>query len=364
MQTTIKQDTSPLKLVHKQFNFKLPDDLQCALPTEERGISRDEVKLLVSTMSNDQIVHSQFKNLEAFLRPGDVLVVNTSGTLKAALEAWRPNGQLVRIHFSNQLKNGQWLVEVRQIINGSSQRLHDIAQGEILALKHGGSIQLDRLYYSNTRKDHLKLWMANLQLPIELAAYFDYYGMPIRYHHTKAIYPQRYYQTAFARELGSAEMPSAGRAFTPELITRLVSKGILFAPILLHTGVASLEIDERPYEEYYEVPESSAAIINLAKSKGQRIIAVGTTAVRAIETVSQSNGKVHAETGWTDTFITPERGLYTIDALLTGFHEPRASHLLMLEALSGQEHLKHTYSAALEEKYQWHEFGDLHLIMP
>jgi S-adenosylmethionine:tRNA ribosyltransferase-isomerase len=223
---------------------------------------------------------------------------------------------------------------------------------------------LESPYYNKTRKEHLKLWRAHLQLPVDLNSYFDYYGMPIRYHHTKAIYPQSYYQTAFSRKLGSAEMPSAGRAFTPELITRLVSKGVLFAPILLHTGVASLEIDEKPYEEYYEVPESSAAIINLAKSKGGRIIAVGTTVVRAIETVSQTNGNVQAGADWTNTFITPERGLFTIDALLTGFHEPRASHLLMLEALSGRKHLQKTYQAALNEKYQWHEFGDLHLILP
>jgi S-adenosylmethionine:tRNA ribosyltransferase-isomerase len=184
-----------------------------------------------------------------------------------------------------------------------------------------------------------------------------------------------YYQSVYATEVGSAEMPSAGRAFTPELITRLVANGVRIVPLILHTGVASLEDDEPPYEEFYRVPAETAEAINAARAAGRRVIAVGTTVVRALETVTDRNGSIHPGEGWTDVFITPERGIRSVDAMLTGLHEPRSTHLSMLEALagrgsvcaltnSGREHLQVAYAEALEEGYLWHEFGDLHLILP
>jgi S-adenosylmethionine:tRNA ribosyltransferase-isomerase len=164
--------------------------------------------------------------------------------------------------------------------------------------------------------------------------------------------------------MGSAEMPSAGRAFTPELITRLIAQGVQFAPLILHTGVASLEEHEPPYEEYYRVPAASARLINNARAAGRRILAVGTTSVRALETVADTDGSVHAGEGWTDVIITPQRGLHAVDGLLTGLHEPRSSHLSMLSALAGFDHLRKAYGEALSQGYLWHEFGDLHLILP
>jgi S-adenosylmethionine:tRNA ribosyltransferase-isomerase len=177
-------------------------------------------------------------------------------------------------------------------------------------------------------------------------------------------WPLSYYQTVYATEAGSAEMPSAGRAFTPELITRLVAGGVQIAPLLLHTGVASLEAHEPPYEEYYRVPRETAALVNAAQRDGRRVIAVGTTVVRALETVADPAGTVRPGTGWTRLVITPERGLRTVTGLLTGLHEPQASHLAMLEALAGRAHLRLTYTEALRQHYLWHEFGDLHLILP
>ena len=158
-------------------------------------------------------------------------------------------------------------------------------------------------------------------------------------------------------------MPSAGRAFTPELITRLVARGVQVAPLLLHTGVASLEDHEPPYEEYYEIPAASARLINQARREGRRVIAVGTTVVRALETVV-ADGEVHPGQGWTGLVITPQRRLRAVSGLLTGLHEPRASHLAMLAALAGEAHLRLAYAEALRERYLWHEFGDLHLILP
>ena len=158
-------------------------------------------------------------------------------------------------------------------------------------------------------------------------------------------------------------MPSAGRAFTPQLITKLASHGVEIVPLLLHTGVSSLEEGEQPYAERYRISEASARRITRARRDGRRIIAVGTTVVRTLETVTDAAGVTHAGMGWTDVVVTPLRGARSVDGLLTGFHEPRASHLLMLAAIAGCQHLRVAYDAALAQRYLWHEFGDLHLIL-
>jgi S-adenosylmethionine:tRNA ribosyltransferase-isomerase len=194
--------------------------------------------------------------------------------------------------------------------------------------------------------------------------YLSRYGFPIRYSYVKQFWPISYYQTVYATEVGSAEMPSAGRPFTPELITDLVARGVQIVPLILHTGVASLESHEPPYEEYYRVPAETARAVNAARTVGRHVVAVGTTVVRALETVTDSRGITHPGEGWTHLVVTPEHGLRAVHALLTGLHEPRASHLAMLEALAGRVHLQITYAEALRERYLWHEFGDLHLILP
>jgi S-adenosylmethionine:tRNA ribosyltransferase-isomerase len=206
--------------------------------------------------------------------------------------------------------------------------------------------------------------VATLQLPLSLEAYLSQYGFPIRYNYVSDPWPLEYYQTVYATEPGSAEMPSAGRAFTPELITRLVAQGVQIAPLILHTGVASLEDHEPPYEEFYRVPLETARLINQVKQAGKRVIAVGTTVVRALETITEADGVVYPGEGWTRLVITPERPLRAIDGLLTGLHEPEATHLARLQALAGPEQICRTYSTALQERYLWHEFGDLHLILP
>jgi S-adenosylmethionine:tRNA ribosyltransferase-isomerase len=209
-----------------------------------------------------------------------------------------------------------------------------------------------------------RLWLASLDLPDPLPAYLERYGAPIRYSYVTRAWPSAYYQTVYATEPGSAEMPSAGRAFTTELITRLVASGVRIAPLLLHTGVASLEDHEPPYEEYFRVPAATARLVNETRAAGRRVIAVGTTVVRALETVGDGAGVAHAGEGWTDLVVTPERGVRIVDGLLTGLHEPRASHLAMLDAICGRRHLERAYAAALRGRYLWHEFGDLHLILP
>jgi S-adenosylmethionine:tRNA ribosyltransferase-isomerase len=160
------------------------------------------------------------------------------------------------------------------------------------------------------------------------------------------------------------EMPSAGRPFTTELVTRLVAGGVLVAPVVLHTGVSSPERHESPYPERYAVPEATARLVTAVRGWGGRVVAVGTTVVRALETVAAPDGTVAAGAGWTGLVVTPERGLWAVDGLLTGWHEPEASHLLMLEAAAGAELLDRSYAAAVRDGYLWHEFGDSHLVLP
>ncbi len=256
------------------------------------------------------------------------------------------------------------MVEVRVQAGKVTLPFYDMQMGETLSLPEGGSVRLLVPYVHDRQQVANRLWIAMLQLPYSLQTYLTRNGFPIRYSYVRESWPLEYYQNAYVTEIGSAEMPSAGRAFTPELITRLTAQGVQIAPLLLHTGVASLEEHEPPYEEYYRVPLQTAHIVNTARSEGRRVIAVGTTVVRALETVTDEEGTTHPGEGWTRLIITPQRGIHAVNALLTGLHEPRATHLLMLEALAGIEHLSLTYKEALREGYLWHEFGDLHLILP
>jgi S-adenosylmethionine:tRNA ribosyltransferase-isomerase len=345
------------------LDFELPPDLEAGEPPEARGLTRDEVRMMVSYASDDHVVHSRFRDLEDFLEAGDVLVINTSGTMKAALEAVREDGAKLELHLSTHLPAGLWIVELRLPTVTGTEPFRLARRGETLRLPEGAAVTLHTPYPSDAEGSGARLWISTLNLPFPLDEYLDRHGFPIRYGYVRERWPVSYYQTVYATEPGSAEMPSAGRAFTPELITRLVAKGVQFAPLILHTGVASLEDDEPPYEEFYRVPPDTARLVNTARAAGRRVIAVGTTAVRALETVTDEAGTTHPGEGWTRLFVTPERGIRSVSAMLTGLHEPRSSHLAMLETLAEREHLQLAYEEALREGYLWHEFGDLHLIL-
>lgn len=348
------------------FRFQLPAKLEASEPPEARGLARDEVRLLVSDRATNQISHTTFRQLPDFLAAGDVLVINTSGTLNAAVPGLRSDGDAVEVHVSTRLPANLWLVEVRQPGEKASHPFYQATAGEIIALPQGASVTLHTPYQNEQlgqAKTKVRLWIATLNLPTTLNDYLAEHGFPIRYSYVKQAWPLDYYQTVYATEPGSAEMPSAGRAFTPELLTRLVAKGVQIAPLILHTGVASLESHEPPYEEFYRVPVETARLVNAAHAAGKRVVAVGTTAVRALETVTDTTGVTHPGEGWTRLVITPEFQLQAVTGMLTGFHEPQASHLFMLQALAGMEHIRLTYREALHQRYLWHEFGDLHLIL-
>jgi S-adenosylmethionine:tRNA ribosyltransferase-isomerase len=343
------------------IEFELPADLEAPAPPEARGLARDEVRLMVSRVRDDRIEHARFRDLPRFLAPGDVLVINTSGTINAALHARTSAGEAVELHLSTRLAPDEWVVELRRRSPKGTAPSFDGRAGEVIGLPAGGTATLLAPY---SRSAPARLWRARLRLPSVVRAYLAAHGFPIRYGYVRERWPLDYYQTVFATEAGSAEMPSAGRGFTPELITRLVAHGIEIVPVLLHTGVASLEAGEAPYPEYYRVEATSARRITAARRDGRRIIAVGTTVVRTLETVTAAGGVTHAGEGWTDVVVTTLRPVRGVDGIITGLHEPRASHLLMLAAIAGCAHLRKTYEAALRERYLWHEFGDLHLILP
>jgi S-adenosylmethionine:tRNA ribosyltransferase-isomerase len=346
------------------LDFDLPPELGASEPPEARGLARDEVRLMVSYRSDDRVVHTRFRNIGDFLRAGDLLVINTSGTMNAALHATRADGTQLELHLSTHLPADLWTVEVRSFSGKSTRTFYDVQAGETLQLPCGAEVTLHAPYLRGLSKGPHRLWIATLSLPYALQEYLEEHGFPIRYSYVKEAWPSSYYQTVYATEKGSAEMPSAGRAFTAELITKLVAQGVQFAPLILHTGVASPEGHEPPYEEFYRVSPETARLVNAARGAGKRVVAVGTTVVRALETVTDVEGVTHPGEGWTGLVVTPQRGMRAANAMLTGLHEPSATHLSMLEALAGLEHLQMTYDEALRERYLWHEFGDLHLILP
>ena len=350
--------------------FALPAELEAGEPPEARGLRRDDVRLLVSLAGTGANVHARFNELAEWLRPGDLLVVNTSGTLNAALAATAVDGEPLELHLSTRLPGDFWVVEVRRPGLVASQPCHTPRAGAALDLEGGGRVAVLAPYpLAGTLNGPSRLWMAALQLPEALPAYLERYGHPIRYSYVSRQWPASMYQTVFATEPGSAEMPSAGRPFTPELVTRLVARGIQVAPLLLHTGVASLEDHEPPYEEFFRVPADTAAAVNGARRSGRRVIAVGTTVVRALETVTDARGTTAGGEGWTDLVVTPERSLRAVNGLITGLHEPRATHLAMVRqvmAAAGGDpalDLDRAYREARETGYLWHEFGDSHLIV-
>jgi S-adenosylmethionine:tRNA ribosyltransferase-isomerase len=335
------------------LSFELPERLEAHGPPP----LRDRVRMLVARRETNELVHARFDELPRFVTAGDLLVVNTSATLPAALEARRPDGSLVDLHLSTPVpgENGRlWVVELRRAGDP-----FPVDRPETLDLAAAGRVELLAPSFDGTR-----LWIARLELPEPLSAYLARHGRPIRYRYVPDEHPLADYQTVFALEPGSAEMPSAGRPFTPELVTALVARGVLFAPLVLHTGVSSPDASETPFPERFRVSESTARLATAVREWGGRVIAVGTTAVRALESAARADRSVGAAEGWTDLVVTPDRGLRAVDGLLTGWHEPESSHLQLLAAVAGRELVARSYRAALERGYLWHEFGDVHLILP
>jgi S-adenosylmethionine:tRNA-ribosyltransferase-isomerase (queuine synthetase) len=333
------------------LDFTLPAEREAHDPPEARGLPRDGVRLLLSRRATGQVSHHAFPDLPGLLLPGDLLVVNDTGTLPAQVRA----GRGLAVHFSTPLPDGAWLVELRMIKDKISSPNGPGFPAQVIDLPAGAALTLER-------KVTGRLWRARLSVAV--VPYLLRYGIPIRYSYVSRDWPPSAYQTVFSRKPGSAEMPSASRPFTPAVVTELVARGVLITPLTLHAGVSSLEADEDPYPEPYDVPPATARLVNHVRAHGGRVIAAGTTVVRALETVAAADGSVAPSAGWTSHVVTPETGVRAVDGLLTGLHEPRSSHLRMLAAFAGAELLGRCYEAAITSGYLWHEFGDVHLLLP
>jgi S-adenosylmethionine:tRNA ribosyltransferase-isomerase len=393
--------------------FRVPEGTDMGTPPELRrpgghvgDDGRADVRLLVArgARSRDpEVAHRCFADIVDELEPGDVLVVNASAVRPAALDATAPDGTPFRLHLSTEQPGGFWVVEPRVPAGAGTER-HAGPAPATLALPGGGRADLLTPFPAGGAAR--RLWLARLDIPAPIVSadrvaavglggpstpsapstsgggrastsgggsgpaggrldrYLEAYGQPIRYAHTAGAWPIEAYQTVFSRVPGSVEMPSASRPFTDRIVARLVAAGVTVVPIVLHTGVSSQEAGEPPYAERYRVPAATADVVNAARAAGGRVVAAGTTVVRALETTADAAGRAHPGEGWTELVVSPERGVRVVDGLLTGWHEPESSHLALLEAVAGRPLLAASYRAAVEAGYRWHEFGDSHLILP
>jgi S-adenosylmethionine:tRNA ribosyltransferase-isomerase len=347
------------------IEFELPPGLEASAPPEERGRGRDDVRLMAARRGSGRIEHHTFDALPQLLRPGDLLVVNTSATIPAAIRG-TVAGEPALLHLSGRPEEDQ-VVELRRLhaaAPGSSPWL-DAGTGTVVELPDGATATLLRpTGRAFDPQRGVRLWTARLVLPAPVEIYLAAHGRPISYGYVTRPRPLSAYQTIFALHAGSSEMPSAARPFTPELVTRLIAAGIGIVPAVLHCGVSSPEIDEPPQSEYFRVPAGTATAVNAVRRAGGWIVAVGTTTVRALESATGTDSHTAEAEGWTDLVIGPGRLPRAVDGLITGWHEPRSSHLWMLQAIGGRGLLDASYRAALENGYLWHEFGDSHLILP
>ena len=338
-----------------ELEFERPEFLQAFEPPEARGASRDAGRMLVTTPHGHR--HAEFADLPQFLHPGDLLVVNESATLPASLPADGSPGKFI-VNLCTRYGPNLWLLEPRP--SASEPGPLDLQAGQVISVADVEGV-LVRPFPGLER-----LWFVRFELPLE--PMLEQYGLPIRYGYVEDSYPLAHYQTLFSRVPGSAEMPSAARPFTRSLVTELRRSGVAIAPVVLHTGVSSLEVEtdiveEQPlYPEPFEVSGSTAMRVNEARERGGKVIAVGTTVARALETAWDGD-QVREGSGFTRLFIHPRHGIHAFDGLLTGFHDPNTTHLALLYAMAGRELILEAYGEAVRCGYLWHEFGDSHLIL-
>jgi S-adenosylmethionine:tRNA ribosyltransferase-isomerase len=351
-----------MMLARPQTHFHRSATSDATEPPEAHGIARDAVKLLVAQPSG--VSHARFANVGDYLRAGDLLVVNNSATLPAAVDGRRA-GHPIAVHFSMAYSAKIWVVELRPAVRATGH-LRDIRPGERIDLPGGGALVI-RSPYPDREVDGGRLWTASVVVEgsgNSVVSYLARYGRPIRYSYVPRPWPLDYYQTVFARRPGSAEMPSAARPFSAELVTALVADGVAIAPITLHAGVSSAEPGEPPVPEPFDVPAPTARMVNLTHDAGARVIAVGTTVARALESAADPDGVVRAAGGWTDLVLGGDCPTRVIDGLITGWHDVGASHLSLLEAVAGPTLVAMAYREAVDHGYLWHEFGDSALLLP
>jgi S-adenosylmethionine:tRNA ribosyltransferase-isomerase len=348
--------------MNPRTRFTLPPELAAVEPPEERGLARDEVRLLVAE-TGAPVRHATFRDLAAFLEPGDLVVVNTSATRASAVDGVRGDGLPVTVHLSQPARHGAgWIVELRT--PGGSARIRDAHAGELLHLPRGVTAVLTAAHPDPSPRSGSRLWLAQFAVEGGVAGWLQRVARPITYGHLRHRPPLSAYQTVFGRDPGSAEMPSAGRPFSSRVLADLTARDVGTAEITLHTGVSSTEAGEPPLTEWYRVSPETARRVNDVRAEGGRVVAVGTTVTRALESAADTQGRVSPADGLTDLVLGLDHAPRVVDGLLTGWHEPEASHLLLLEAVAGADLVGQAYVAALAGQYRWHEFGDSCLLLP
>ena len=358
--------------------FELPPGGEASAPPERRGLPRDGVRLLVARPG--RIAHHVFRELPELLAPGDLVVVNISATLPAATEVTRGDGRLQGLHVSTWLDGGDWVVEVRLADNSGPAA--DVEPGELLTLAGlrlrvlaayprpgvagGRACMQAQRCRPREAAGGSRLWRAAPEPATSPLTWLPRHGHPIRYRYLSGAWPLADSQTVYATQPGSAEMPSAGRPFSDRVLVRLMAGGVPVVPLVLHAGVSSQEVHEPPMPERFAVPEVTARLVNATVAAGRRVVAVGTTVVRALESAAGPDGLVRPAAGWTDLVLGPSTPVRVVRGLVTGLHAPEASHLLLLEALAGPDLVGAAYAAASAEGsgYLWHEFGDVCLFLP
>ncbi|EDL65465.1 S-adenosylmethionine:tRNA ribosyltransferase-isomerase [Bacillus sp. SG-1] len=329
--------------------FEIPQSLNAKVPAEQRGAGRDDVRLMV--MNGEEIHHERFSSLPDFMEEGDLLVFNNSRTIPAVLKGKACNREM-EIRLSRQLDDQRW----EALIWGGL-----FSAGDELELKNGVKAVI-----TGTGNEKPLVTIDFSIGGVDLIDYIYSYGEPIRYEYIDSPWTLDVYQTAYASVPGSVEMASAGRAFSWRMFEKLKEKGVRTAFLTLHTGLSYYGNDRWPnpqkHPEAFHIPEETAKLINAVREKKGRVIAVGTTVVRALETAVDEKGYVSASKGITNLYIQKDYQLKAIDGLVTGLHEPEATHLEMLAAFTYEHHLFDAYRQALKKGYLWHEFGDMNLI--
>lgn len=342
-----------------ELNLGLPFHLATKPPA-----SREDVKLLLIRTRTRGLQHRQFKDLAEELLPGDLLVVNDSQMMPGRIPA-RAQGEDLVLHLAGRLSPHRFLVE-RRTQEGGPDWSH-FALGTILTVVDEAGSPISEGTVQQHFHPKSRIWIVDSNDDWYRIA--TQHGRPIQYHYVTAEQPLSQYRTLFGSRPGSVEMPSASRPFTGGLMTRLRHRGVEFAPLTLHTTVSSHEVmgdfeDHPILPEWFHIPRLTARRIAHAKRAGHRVIAVGTTVVRALETRLDQEGLPVAQSGWTTRIVSPDDPPILVDGLITGLHDNFSSHLALLYSFASRDLIRDAYEEASVHQYLWHEFGDLSLICP
>ena len=335
----------------EDFDYELPEELIAQTPVEPRDASR----LLVYDRGADEVRHMHFYDLPDFLKAGDLLVRNNTRVLPARIFSFTKNGGKVEILLLKRLNLTDWEVLVKpgkKARPGAQLVVNNELSLTVLSTGQEGS-RIVRFAFDGVFEDILSK-VGETPLP--------------PYIHEKLKDKERY-QTVYSKVEGSAAAPTAGLHFTPELFEKLKAKGVEVADVLLHVGLGTFRpvkeddiADHKMHTEYYKIDEETAEKINRAKREGRRIVAVGTTSVRTLESAADENGFVKAGEGNTDIFIYPGVKIKCVDALITNFHLPKSTLIMLVSAFCGREKTLEIYKTAVKERYRFFSFGDAMFI--